>query len=321
MKTSLIVLFLYCSIHSHQIVYQSIWNELADRGHELLIFTANPQKTGSRSNLREIDISFMYNFQTVGELSEKIYQHPEMQSLFQQNNLTFDLLMVDIVYPTMIALSVKFQCPYVGLFTMDLPEPLHKDIGNYYNPVVYTTHPNVKVFLTQGGLQSLEEALSKRVPMVSIPFFADQSKNGYKMESLGIGIKVERTALTKDSLKQALMEVAENKKYRINIKRVSELLEDQQTLAGHNQTEYEEAEEGMMKWHCAKIYHHPEVQAIVKNASELFDMLMVDILYPAMIALSVIFTCWTVYKNAGNYIDPVIYPCFSRLTFDNDLSF
>lgn len=65
----------------------------------------------------------------------------------------------------------------------------------------------------QGGLQSLEESVFNRVPMVAIPFFADQPRNAKKINDLGIGLLLDYMTMTKDTLKEAILEVAQNKTY------------------------------------------------------------------------------------------------------------
>lgn len=76
-------------------------------------------------------------------------------------------------------------------------------------------HPNVKVFITQGGLQSFEEALQRKVPLIGIPFLTDQPKNMNKMMQLGLGQVIEKDTLTKESFKKVIIEVVENSKYEI----------------------------------------------------------------------------------------------------------
>ncbi|CAH1101184.1 unnamed protein product [Psylliodes chrysocephalus] len=88
-------------------------------------------------------------------------------------------------------------------------------------------HPNVKVFVTQGGLQSIEEAITNEVPMVGMPFITDQPSNIKKIEDLGMGLSVDYKTLKKEQLKKAIMEVAENTKYKENVQKSKAILVDQ----------------------------------------------------------------------------------------------
>lgn len=55
---------------------------------------------------------------------------------------------------------------------------------------ISTAHPNVKVFITQGGLQSFQEAVHYAVPTIGIPYYWDQSANVAKMVDAKIGVKL-----------------------------------------------------------------------------------------------------------------------------------
>ncbi|CAG9761802.1 unnamed protein product [Ceutorhynchus assimilis] len=68
-------------------------------------------------------------------------------------------------------------------------------------------HPNIKLFITQGGIQSLEEAIYFEKPMVGIPMFADQESNLKKLERKGVVKLVQSKPLQHDKLKEAILEV------------------------------------------------------------------------------------------------------------------
>lgn len=73
-------------------------------------------------------------------------------------------------------------------------------------------HRNIKAFVTQGGLQSMEEAITSKVPLIGMPFFGDQPMNVLKMVQLGIARSVDTETVTKQTLKEAIIEVAQNPK-------------------------------------------------------------------------------------------------------------
>ncbi|XP_065170478.1 LOW QUALITY PROTEIN: UDP-glycosyltransferase UGT5-like [Atheta coriaria] len=88
-------------------------------------------------------------------------------------------------------------------------------------------HPNVKLFITQGGIQSLEEALYSHVPMVVLPFMGDQEANAARVKSKQIGVMLNPHKLTVEDFKAAILEVMENKIYRDNVKRLADQIQDQ----------------------------------------------------------------------------------------------
>ncbi|CAH1164481.1 unnamed protein product [Phaedon cochleariae] len=88
-------------------------------------------------------------------------------------------------------------------------------------------HPNVKVFVTQGGLQSVEEAISYAVPMVGLPFITDQPGNIKKITDLGMGLGLDYRTMSKEQLKNAIMEVGENSWYKQKISDARLILVDQ----------------------------------------------------------------------------------------------
>ncbi|KAI7815625.1 UDP-glucuronosyltransferase [Rhyzopertha dominica] len=88
-------------------------------------------------------------------------------------------------------------------------------------------HPNVKLFITQGGLQSVEEGIYSHVPMVAIPFYSDQHLNARRLVLKGIGQYVNSKIMDENSLKKIIVEVIENPQYRSNIVKLARLSLDQ----------------------------------------------------------------------------------------------
>lgn len=68
----------------------------------------------------------------------------------------------------------------------------------------------MKVFITQGGLQSIEEAMYAHVPIIVMPKIADQFFNAKRAANRGMGLTLDFNTLTKESFKGAILEVANN---------------------------------------------------------------------------------------------------------------
>ena len=68
-------------------------------------------------------------------------------------------------------------------------------------------HPNVKGFMTHGGLMGSLEALYNGVPMVGIPMFGDQVANIEMFESLGIAVPLNHRTLDEGKVYQAIKKI------------------------------------------------------------------------------------------------------------------
>ncbi|XP_050311787.1 UDP-glucosyltransferase 2-like [Anthonomus grandis grandis] len=88
-------------------------------------------------------------------------------------------------------------------------------------------HPRVKCFITQGGLQSLEESLYAGVPVLILPFFGDQFQNSAKAVRSGIGLELDHKNLETESFEAAILELIQSDKYRMNARQLVQQLLDQ----------------------------------------------------------------------------------------------
>ncbi|XP_049308428.1 UDP-glycosyltransferase UGT5-like [Bactrocera dorsalis] len=87
-------------------------------------------------------------------------------------------------------------------------------------------HPNVRVFISHGGLFGSQEAVYHAVPVLGMPFFFDQHLNLKKAENNGYAIMLDFHTLTSEQLKNSLQQLLHNNTYRDNIKRFSSIFHD-----------------------------------------------------------------------------------------------
>ena len=66
--------------------------------------------------------------------------------------------------------------------------------------------------MTHGGLLSLQEAVFYSVPLVVIPLFGDQRMNAALITDSGIGLHIEYTDVTEQTVYTSLYQVFNNRK-------------------------------------------------------------------------------------------------------------
>lgn len=146
---------------SHQSVFQPVWKTLSLRGHQVTVITPNPLRDPKLTNLTEIDVSGVYEFQerndvdvkiakslTMEELTyvvfittlpqyDKMLQQKEVKDIIRRASNSFDLLMIEYLQPLFFAFALKFNCPVVGISSLS-------DLPHYYvfgraplNPLAY----------------------------------------------------------------------------------------------------------------------------------------------------------------------------------------
>ncbi|XP_041763613.1 UDP-glycosyltransferase UGT5-like [Anopheles merus] len=78
-----------------------------------------------------------------------------------------------------------------------------------------------KLLVSHGGLLSLQEAAWNGVPVIGVPFFADQFSNVRRIEQAGIGIGIPSAQLNAVTLKEAMDTILSDSSYRARGKELS----------------------------------------------------------------------------------------------------
>lgn len=108
------------------------------------------------------------------------------------------------------------ELPYKVLWKFEEDElknkPKNVKISKWLPQQDLLGHPNIKLFITQAGLQSFEEAVLNGVPLLALPFIADQYGNARRIVNLGLGLNLDFKTLTKDTLLKSVLEIIGNAK-------------------------------------------------------------------------------------------------------------
>ncbi|XP_041988983.1 UDP-glucosyltransferase 2-like [Aricia agestis] len=94
----------------------------------------------------------------------------------------------------------------------NIPDNLH--IRPWLPQPSILAHPNLKVFITHGGLLSTLECQHYGVATVAIPTFGDQYNNAMRMEQAGTGVKVDLSENLATDLEVALKKILADDGYQ-----------------------------------------------------------------------------------------------------------
>ncbi|CAG9856811.1 unnamed protein product [Phyllotreta striolata] len=125
------------------------------------------------------------------------------------------------------------ELPYKVLWKLErqdiLQIPKNVKIMSWIPQQDVLRHPNIKLFIMQGGLQSLEESILTHVPMVIMPgWMPDQVVNSRRMEHRGLARIIHHHPIPdKEEFKSVILDVINDPKYKENVVKTAELLLDQ----------------------------------------------------------------------------------------------
>ncbi|XP_045506845.1 UDP-glucosyltransferase 2-like [Colias croceus] len=126
--------------------------------------------------------------------------------------------------------NVLSKLPYDVLWKWDGEElPVKASNIKFYKwfpQVDLLKHPSVKLFITQGGIQSADETINAAVPVIGIPMIGDQWYNVQKYVKHGVGLQIDLSELTEATFENAVRRVIEDKSFKSNMIRLRSLMRE-----------------------------------------------------------------------------------------------
>lgn len=143
--------------HSHQVAFTAVWKELSLRGHKVTVFTTDPQNNPKLTNLTEVDLKWSYQyFSNLSSMAENTITMWNGFDIFSdimtnvadgqlssdqfkkimQPEQKFDVLLVECIYPELLALAQIYDCPKILIASFDPFSFIHRYFGNPSHPIL-----------------------------------------------------------------------------------------------------------------------------------------------------------------------------------------
>ncbi|KAL5244414.1 hypothetical protein ACI65C_011824 [Semiaphis heraclei] len=157
-------------------------------------------------------------------------------------------------------------------------------------------HPNVKLFISHGGISGVYEAVDAGVPVLGFPLFYDQPRNVDNLVEAGMGISMDLLTLQKDELLKNILELINNEKYTKNAKIASDRFKDRPMSPA----------ESVVYWTEYVIHHKgaPHLKSYALNLTW-YQYFLLDVIF--VLLIFIIFAIFITYK-----LLKMIYYYFSK---------
>ncbi|KAJ3626604.1 hypothetical protein MTP99_017086 [Tenebrio molitor] len=105
-------------------------------------------------------------------------------------------------------------------------KPANVHIAKWLPQQDVLAHPNLKLFITHGGLLSTTETIYHGVPALAIPIAGDQKLNARQMVNMGIGLTIGYQEITEEALSNKINQLLSNPNFLKNAKSRSDFYHD-----------------------------------------------------------------------------------------------
>ncbi|RLU27472.1 hypothetical protein DMN91_001276 [Ooceraea biroi] len=141
---------------------------------------------------------------------------------------TFPRKILDVFYTSLgkiapIRVLIKVWNP--KKLPPDLPKNIHTSA--WMPQLKVLKHPNIRAFITHGGILGTLEAIFYGVPMIGIPLFIDQFKNMEACVTRNVAVKLDVHNITEQNMDAALNAILHDPRYKENIRHLSQRFHDQ----------------------------------------------------------------------------------------------
>uniref|UniRef100_A0A0M3IJV7 UDP-glucuronosyltransferase n=1 Tax=Ascaris lumbricoides TaxID=6252 RepID=A0A0M3IJV7_ASCLU len=138
-------------------------------------------------------------------------------------------------------------------------------------------HPNMRAFVSHGGMNSLTESVRAGVPIVCIPLFGDQMRNAKMVEKRHVAVLLDKQNLTADALVWALKTVLADDSFLTSSRRLAKMIAKKPFSVEERIVKYTE---------FAVEFGHVENLDPAARKLNFFQYYLIDVIVPLVLGLS-----------------------------------
>ncbi|XP_058122291.1 UDP-glycosyltransferase UGT5-like [Anopheles ziemanni] len=90
-------------------------------------------------------------------------------------------------------------------------------------------HPNIRLFVSHGGIFGTQESIYWARPMLFVPFYGDQHSNARKFQKAGIGLTLQILNVTVEDFSSKIEQIVQDPRYQNAVNRLSSIFRDNPT--------------------------------------------------------------------------------------------
>uniref|UniRef100_A0A1I7ZEG1 UDP-glucuronosyltransferase n=1 Tax=Steinernema glaseri TaxID=37863 RepID=A0A1I7ZEG1_9BILA len=120
--------------------------------------------------------------------------------------------------------DVQFVLRYADS-DLDQKKPKNVLLAKWIPQADLLQHPKTAALISHGGYNSLQEAINAGKPIITIPLFGDQSRNGRIAQKHGFGYLLQKAEISEENIVAALEAVLNDPKYGQSVQRMHSMLE------------------------------------------------------------------------------------------------
>lgn len=128
------------------------------------------------------------------------------------SNVRSDQLDLQILSKLIAAMTTLSTITFLWKLESDLPQKLPPNVitSPWFPQSDLLAHPNISLFITHGGLLSVQEAVWHGVPMLGMPIYGDQFGNVNQLVYKGVAKRLSLVDATSKQLVEAILEITTN---------------------------------------------------------------------------------------------------------------